>query len=476
MAFSDLRYLLLLGIVVLIVHAMPRGAPRLLTTAFISLAFYISLNPRTWYVLVGVAASAYFAGLVLSRFPEGRARRWLFAGLLIATLLPLLIFKYAATAYHLLPPAGDLAVRWSTMADLVLPIGISFYSFLAVGYVIDVFVGSVPAERNLIRFGAVMFFFPHLTAGPIERARHLLPQLKNIGEFDYDRAVSGLRAILTGLFLKIVIADTLAPYVEAVYSAPRQHGAVDLALATIYFSFQVYADFAGYSLIAIGSARLLGIELTINFMQPWLSQNLPDYWRRWHISLSSWFRDYVFIPLQFQTRRWRAYGLAGALVFTFVLVGIWHGAGLNFALFGLIHGALVAFSTLTFARRDRYWRSRGVPRPVLSVLRAVTTFLIVSLTFVLFRAGGLQDALWIYGALVTGARGVITIAQTKPLIAIVLVIAYDLLVTWARDSKPLPPWLRWSCYYAAIACIITATINHVLQASPHVQQFIYFKF
>src|SRR6185312_10875370 len=189
---------------------------------------------------------------------------------------------------------------------------------------------------------------------------------------DYARAVAGLRAILIGLFMKVAIADTLAPHVDAVYFDPRRFGAVDLTLATVYFSFQVYADFAGYSLIAIGSARLLGVELLTNFMQPWLSQNLPDFWRRWHISLSSWFRDYVFTPLQFQARRSGAAGLAMALVFTFVLVGIWHGAGLKFALFGLIHGALVAFSTLTFARRDRYWRSRGVPRPVLSVLRAVT--------------------------------------------------------------------------------------------------------
>src|SRR5258708_4095303 len=160
-----------------------------------------------------------------------------------------------------------------------------------------------------------------------------------MGQFDYARAVSGLRAILVGLFMKIVIADALAPYVDSVYADPRQHGAVDLALSTTYFSFQVYADFAGYSLIAIGSARLLGVELLTNFMQPWLSQNLPDFWRRWHISLSSWFRDYVFTPLQFQARRQGVYGLAVALIFTFVLVGVWHGAGVNFALFGLIHGA-----------------------------------------------------------------------------------------------------------------------------------------
>ena len=476
MAFSDPRYLLLLGIITLILPMIPRGSPRLITTALISLGFYVSLNPASWYVLVGVASIAYLGGLALSVLPNGNARGAVFLVLLPATLLPLLVFKYAGSVYRLLPQANDIASGGSSMADLVLPIGISFYTFLAVGYLIDVYVGSVPAERNGVRFAAFMCFFPHLTAGPIERARHLLPQLENIGQFDYDRAVSGLRAILVGLFLKMVVADTLAPHVEAVYSNPRQHGAVDLVLGTVYFSFQVYADFAGYSLIAIGSARLLGIELLTNFAQPWLSQNLPDYWRRWHISLSSWFRDYVFIPLQFQTRRWGVYGLSAALVFTFILVGVWHGAGLKFAAFGLIHGVLVAYSTLTFARRDKYWRSLGIPRSMLFVGRASTTFVIVTLTFVLFRAGSLEDAIWIYQAVSSGAEGKRTIAVTAPCIAIVLVVGYDLFLMWGKDFTLLPAWLRWMGYYAAIAGILKAMIVHFHQASPDVQQFIYFKF
>lgn len=476
MALSDPRYLLLLGLVALILPMIPRGAPRLMVTALISLGFYVNLDPGSWYVLVAVGSIAYLGGLALSGSPDGRARGAVFLILLPAALLPLLLFKYTGAVYRFLPQVTDTAAQWSTMADLVLPIGISFYTFLAVGYLIDVYVGGVAAERSAVRFAAFMCFFPHLTAGPIERSRHLLPQLENLGQFDYDRAVAGLRAILTGLFLKIVVADTLAPHVDAVYSNPREHGAVDLVLATVYFSFQVYADFAGYSLIAIGSARLLGVELLTNFAQPWLSQNLPDYWRRWHISLSSWFRDYVFTPLQFQTRRWGVYGLAAALVFTFILVGIWHGAGLRFAVFGLIHGVLVAYSTLTFSRRDRYWRSLGVPTWILFVGRAATTFAIVTATFVLFRAGSLEEAIWIYEAIISGVKAVRTVALTAPVIAIAAVVAYDVLATLVKDAKPFPSWLRWAGYYAAIACILTASINHALQAYPHAQQFIYFKF
>lgn len=476
MAFSDLRYLLFLGLVALILPVIPRGLPRWLATGLIGLGFYVNLTPGYWYVLVVVTLTAYLGGLTLSRLPEGRARDAAFAALLVTALLPLLTFKYAAAFYALLPPGGSAATHWSTMANLVLPIGISFYTFLALGYLIDIYVGSMRAERSAVRFAAFMWFFPHLTAGPIERARHLMPQLENIGEFDYGRAVSGLRAILVGLFMKIVIADTLAPYVESVYANPREHGATDLALAAVYFSFQVYADFAGYSLIAIGSARLLGVELLTNFMQPWLSQNLPDFWRRWHISLSSWFRDYVFTPLQFQARRSGAAGLAMALVFTFVLVGIWHGAGLKFALFGLIHGVLVAFSTLTFARRDKFWRSRGIPPALLAVGRAILTFSIVSLTFVLFRAGGVRDALWIYKTLLLGVSAPRTIPLAMPAALIGLVVAGDLFVALKADFTRVSTWARWGAYYAASGCVVWVAIDRVLRASPYVQQFIYFKF
>lgn len=476
MPFSDPRYLLLLGCVALILPLVPRGAPRLTASALIGLGFYVNLAPGAWYVLVGVMSIAYFGGRSLSALPDGRARQALFLVLLPAALLPLLFFKYGGAVYRFRPQIADMAAQWSTMDNLVLPIGISFYTFLAVGYLIDVYVGSVGAERSAARFAAFMCFFPHLTAGPIERSRHLLPQLENLGRFDHDRAVSGLRAILAGLFLKIVIADTLAPYVDEVYSNPRQHGALDLVLGTVYFSFQVYADFAGYSLIAIGSARLLGIELLTNFAQPWLSQNLPEYWRRWHISLSSWFRDYVFVPLQFQTRRWGARGLAATLVFTFILVGIWHGAGTKYAVFGLIHGVLVAYSTLTFIRRDKYWRSLGIPGSVLFVGRAVATFSIVTATFVLFRAGNLGEAIWIYKAIVTGSQGTKTVAVMTPLIAILGVVAFDVLSTVVKDLRPFPSWLRLTGYYAAIACIVAAAFNHALQASLYASQFIYFKF
>ena len=476
MAVSDPRYLLLLVLVALVLPAIPRGISRLLAIALVSLGFYAGLNPAFWYVLVAVSATTYAGGLLLSHVPDGRLRSAIFISVVVAALLPLLTFKYVFWLAGIASPAFGHSEDGPGLARFVLPVGLSFYTFLGVGYLVDVFVGSVPAERNAIRFAAFMTFFPQLTAGPIERARHLLPQLDMIGEFDYARAVAGLRALLCGFFMKIVIADTLGPYVDSVYGAPHRYGAFDLALATVYFSFQVYADFAGYSLIAIGSARLLGIELLPNFVQPYLSQNLPEYWRRWHITLSSWFRDYVFIPLQFQIRRWGVLGLAGALIFTFILVGLWHGAGTKYALFGLIHGILVAFSTLTFARRDRFWRALGVPSGALALGRAVATFLVVSLTFVLFRAASLHDALWIYGMILEGPYAARTLPLILPALLISTLVVGDLMVASGRDLAHLPAPMRWPAYYSAFACIVVATVVHMLGASPHVEQFIYYKF
>lgn len=387
-------------------------------------------------------------------------------------MTPLLFFKYVPA----LAGATGEGHAWSTLRHLILPIGLSFYTFMALGYLIDVYTDKAPAERDALRFGAFLSFFPQLTAGPIERAGRFLPQLSRLGTFDPIMAVSGLRAILLGAFMKIAIADTLAPHVNAVYAFPQNHSAFDLALGTVYFSFQVYGDFAGYSLMAIGSARLLGIELMKNFEQPYLSQTLPEYWRRWHISLSSWFRDYVFIPLQFHIRRSGRRGLALALISTFTLVGIWHGAGPKYALFGLIHGVLVAYSTLTIAKRDKLWQRTNLPNWLCHTFRSTITFLVISLTFVLFRASGIANAMIIYGKLLTADSLARTLPITIPSLAILLLIGGDLAVsrgmTWERLYRPL----RWLVYYGMIGCVCWLQLKRALGDNNYEPGFIYFGF
>lgn len=262
---------------------------------------------------------------------------------------------------------------------------------------------------------------------------------------------------------------------DRIYAEPGAYGGADQALATVYFSFQVYADFAGYSLIAIGSARLLGIELMRNFDNPYLSQSLPEYWRRWHMSLSSWFRDYVFVPLQFKYRRRGKLGLAGALIVTFTLVGIWHGAGPQYALFGLIHGLLVSASTLTIGKRTKFWRERGLPSSALVAMRTLNTFLVITATFVLFRAGTIPDALHIYRSILTLDAGTRTLSLL-PLLGCVLLITGDLITARGLSLASLPTVGRWAAYHFAILAILVFTYIHAQQGSPYANQFIYFKF
>ena len=464
MSFSDPRYVLFLGLVAVLLPLVPRGTPRLVAMTAVSAGFYSLFSP--WYVLIlaCVGASAFSAGLLLTS--DCSRRGILFVAALTTTVLPLLFFKYAPS----LPGASD----W--LQAVVFPVGVSFYTFLALGYLIEVYLDPDCVERSPVRFAAFVSFFPQLLAGPIERSRHLLPQLSNLGVFDYDRVVAGLRSILVGLSMKLIIADALAPYVDQVFANPQGFGAADLALGTVYFSFQVYADFAGYSLVAIGSARLLGIELMTNFEQPYLSHTLPEFWRTWHISLSSWFRDYVFTPLHFQVRRRGWVGLAGALIFTFALVGAWHGSSPKYVLFGVAHGVLVAFSTLTFKARDKFWRGTGVPAPLLRIGRTLLTFSIVSLTFVLFRASGVTDAIRIYRRLFWHTDLVPTLPLATPLALIAALVVGDVLVRNQMGLAHFAPPLRWLFYYGTGSALAFVALQNLLDATPNVRQFIYFHF
>lgn len=472
MGFSDPTYLAFLAGAVLLVAWLPVGQPRIVGLIAISCVFLI-LGRSAWQTLPVVALIAYGAGLALQRMRDGAARLWLFIFALCALLTPLVFFKYTALLWNLVAPllpnhSGGFAVE-----SLILPIGLSFYTFLAIGYVIDVYVGNAEAEKSPLNFAAMMSFFPAVTSGPIERGSHFLPQLANLGRPSYDMAVSGLRALLLGLVFKVVIADSLAPHVNLVFSKPGAYGATDLVLANLYFAFQVYADFAGYSLIAIGSALLLGLELPVNFRQPYFSETVSEFWRRWHMSLSSWFRDYVFTPLQFKTRRIGVTGMAGALVLTFVLVGIWHGAGLKFVLFGLIHGALVAGSTLTLAARNRFWKSMGLPRGLLKSVRVLVTFGLVYLTLVLFRTSDVTSAFHYYSGLLRGFR-----PHTLPVAMPMALIACTLCIDMSREkgwALPKDPRMRWAGYYLAAALVIGFTVLNVARGNGD-GQFIYFNF
>lgn len=353
-----------------------------------SLLFYMSWSPPLTLLLLSAAGVTWLAGLALERWRRPGVRRTVL-GLALGACFGLLgYFKY----FNFL--AGSLAAllggSWSPW-DIILPVGCSFYTFQAVSYVIDVYRGRLAAERHAGYYALYLSFFPQLVAGPIERAGDLLPQLRAERRLTRADGEMGLRLLLSGFFRKVVIADFCGVFVTAVYSAPNPDGSAVLG-ATLLFALQIYCDFAGYSEIAAGSARLLGVRLMRNFDRPYLSPSPRAFWRRWHISLSRWFSDYVYIPLGGSRRGPARRFLAAAAVFA--ASGLWHGARWTFVVWGLLHGALYLAGLLLEGAGLGPARSRAG-----RALSAALTFAAVSLCWVFFRADSLDHAVFLLGRL-----------------------------------------------------------------------------
>jgi len=360
-------------------------------------------------------------------------------------------------------------------------------------YTIEVYRGRQPAERHFGIYALYVMFFPQLVAGPIERPQNLLHQFREHHIFDYERVTNGLRLMLWGMFKKVVIADRLAPVVNQVYGHVRSYHGIELIIATVSFAFQIYCDFSGYSDIALGAAKILGFDLMINFQRPYFSKSIAEFWRRWHISLSSWFRDYIYIPLggnKVASERW-AYNI----FLVFFLSGLWHGANWTFVFWGVLHGLYLILSQLTANIRKffRVWLSLEKFPVFYNGLRAAWIFTLVSLGWILFRASSLSDAWFVFSHLGSGLPTFIAhlnsysavsqvlsfgINFSKPelLIAAVSVLALLLAEYLGRHFQNFwtafgaaPMWLRWSVYYALVLVIL-------LFGKIGTQQFIYFQF
>ncbi|MDR3047775.1 MAG: hypothetical protein LBU51_09260, partial [Bacteroidales bacterium] len=332
----------------------------------------------------------WISGILMCGRPD-RNKKLILSGSLVLNLAVLFFFKYynffAGTMHQffsgLMPTGTEAALP---AFNVLLPVGISFYTFQALGYSIDVYRGTVKAERNFLTYALFVTFFPALVAGPIERTGNLLPQFKADHIFDYDRVTSGLKLAAWGMFKKVVIADRLTIYVNGVYGDPGVYPASALVLATFFFSVQIYCDFSGYSDIAIGTARILGFNLMTNFRKPYFSKSISEFWQRWHISLSTWLKDYIYIPLG--GNRKGAIRQKLNLLFTFLLSGLWHGAAWHFIIWGLLHGIFQVIE-------------RSIPERVNAIFKKVPliqmgiTFLVVCFTWIFFRANTMGDALLI---------------------------------------------------------------------------------
>jgi D-alanyl-lipoteichoic acid acyltransferase DltB (MBOAT superfamily) len=380
MAFNSFLFVAFAGLAITFYNLVPARFRKAYLVAA-SLAFYAASSLTNLGILVIIVISTYLAAFVVH---TRRTAAYLSASI-VAVLFPLLIFKYAGFIAQLVGavPGGGT----ERIGEAVLPVGMSFFTFQAIGYLVDVFRGTAPVERRLVSFALFIAFFPKLLAGPIERARDLLPQLDVLAPSVGSNVYVGLKWVLWGFFCKLVIADNLGSVIDAGLRAPQEQSAATLWVIFALYSFQIYFDFLGYTNIALGVARCFNIRLNRNFNAPYAASSIREFWRRWHISLSTWFRDYVYMPLGGRTTRGAA--RLGQILVVFLASGLWHGAALNFVAWGAFHGTAYwieeRFRMLTRGAPFRRPASLGLQ----SVARVALTFLVVTVGWVFFR---LSDA------------------------------------------------------------------------------------
>ncbi|MCD8115742.1 MAG: MBOAT family protein [Oscillospiraceae bacterium] len=410
MTFNSIQFLIFFPVVSLLYFLIPHRFRWMLLLAA-SYYFYMSWNPRLVFLILFTTVVSYTAARIMERCEDKKKKKLCLAVALCACLGVLFFFKYfnflSSTVTALLR-AVSLDVD-DFLLDLILPVGISFYTFQTLSYVIDVYRGTIQAEHHFGYYALFVSYFPQLVAGPIERPQNLLPQLKAEHHFERDNFHAGMKTLIAGFFKKVVVADQLATYVVAVYSDPSSATAPAIILATVMFSFQVYCDFSGYTDIAVGCARIMGVKLTQNFDLPYSSRSCHEFWERWHISLTSWFQDYVFYPLAMNKKLTRFARKLGkklkkprigsmlppcvALFITFLLSGLWHGAAWTYVLWGAIHGLYQVIERITERGRMRLQDKLHINRDsrIFAFWQMAVVFVLCSFALIFFRANSGSD-------------------------------------------------------------------------------------
>jgi len=489
--FDSLNYMLFVPLLWLVYQFVPDGWRwAVLLTA--SVAFYLVLNaPLLLLALAVVILSTYFLGLRLAQVDDDRARvRYLWIGIAV-NIAVLFLIKYLRRLVEWRIPDAHSDAFWS---HLFVTLGVSYYTLQAISYLVDLYLGTAEPETHLGHLALYLAFFPKLLQGPIERAGDLLPQLRAPYRCSYDNVRSGLLLFAWGLFKKAAVANRLAIYVGSVYRDVHAFGGVSLLLATYMYAIQILADFSGYTDMALGVARMFNIRLTQNFNAPYMATSVADFWRRWHISFSRWILDYIFKPLQIQWRSAGTFGVAAALMITFLFSGLWHGAAWTFAIWGALHGTYLAASVFLKPWRDRVWASVGLEKhPLRRVIQVVVTFNLVAFAWIFFRANSTADAWYVATHVFAGMPAYVMaviahapeithlkylwdpILMEKGLRSFVLVIiAVTLMLAGGVVQRRVrirhqPLWLRWTMYYGLLLCLFYLSIYDDMG-------FVYFQF
>jgi alginate O-acetyltransferase complex protein AlgI len=403
MVFTSFNFLFFFPLLAILYFATP-SKYRWVTLLTGSYFFYINISPVYALLLAGVTLSTYiFTGLIDRTAAESQKKLYKVINIVLI-LLPLFFFKYFSVVNKgIFSLLENFNLRWPLPEiQLMLPVGISFYTFMAIGYTIDVYNEEVKAEKNIGIVALFISFFPLILSGPIERAKNMLPQFKAQKPADYSMIVQGLKLMLWGYFMKLVVADRLGIYVDAVYHNVTQHNGTSLMFTAAIYPFQVYADLGGYSLVAIGTAKILGLNVMHNFKRPFFATSMSELWRRWHISLITWLTDYVYTPLSFAFRKYRVRGTVTALMITFMISGIWHAASLTYVAWGLLQGCYLSIEVLTTKRKAAFVKRFNTGKKSWYIfLSCVLTFILFAASLIFARAADMNDALRVFSRIFT---------------------------------------------------------------------------
>ena len=478
MLFNSAGYLVFFTIVCLVYFILPKKVKR----AFLLLAsyfFYSCWNLKYSLLMLFSTVVTYLTAIAMDLAGEKQKKKIYLGLCFFVNLAILFVFKYYGFTVNFLNKIlGLVGVSLNLpLINVLLPVGISFYTFQALGYIVDVYRGEIKAERNFINYALFVSFFPQLVAGPIERSKNLLTQIDNLGRRRYENLSKGLLYILWGFFLKLVIADRAAIFVNQVYDSYQGYSYIFLCYAALLFAVQIYCDFYSYSIIAKGSAKILGYDLMDNFKAPYLSKSITEFWRRWHISLSTWFKDYLYIPLG--GNRKGAFRKHLNVLIVFLVSGLWHGANYTFVLWGLIHGI---FNILEDSFKDI---TKNISNNfIYKNIRRLITFVVAVISFVIFRSKNIGAAKAFILGILKRQAGTLDASIAFPyedtvilLIAIAMLVVIDILiynkVNMVERIEKRSLIIRWPIY---IFLLVVILIFGIYGPGYSEAQFIYFQF
>lgn len=477
MTFTSFEFLLFFPLVVLLYNIVP-GKGKILYLLSVSYVFYALMQPVYLVLLALVTLFTYGVTMWMGKIEEDKKRRHVQIIGIVLVLLPLFFFKYfnfLNTSIESLLGVCGISVKMPSIKWL-LPVGISFYTFMAIGYIVDVYNEEIEVEHNIGAVGLFLSFFPIILSGPIERAGNIFPQLRNLRQSKPSDLTSGAKMMLWGYFMKLCVADRIGIYVSAVFENVAQHNGTSLLFASLLYPIQVYSDLGGYSLIAIGAARCISINIIPNFKRPFFSTSMSELWRRWHMSLIQWLTDYVYTPISFALRKQGVGGIVISLMLTFVISGIWHEAALTFIVWGIVQGVYLSIEALIVKKRSKFEKKYSLEKnPLYIVVCCLLVYILFALSQIFGRCTSIGEA-WVVIEKIFTDRGNLFVDQTTlgyGLLMIFILAFKDLRDEFFPKKFKLFESKHIAVRFVSYIFILFLIINMgVLDAG----QFIYFKF